>query len=369
MTIKQSALTSCLLLAVLLVSSLYIPIEVFTRAEGEVVPFHPLSHADFPDDGVLLTIRIEEGSYVEKGAVIAELDNREMKLNLQILHEKQQQMEKKLALLNGLLDEQLDNDTIDEVAFNDQIQRFVTLQKNYRDNVDNLESLVNLDTKKNAAMQQLVKKNVAGALQADDSMQKLLRNKKDLLKARKEFEERIIFDIERYEERQRDIVNTIQLNKLYIEKTLVFAPVSGIVRHIYYPAEGSFVSQGDKFADIIESSDSPFKIRLFVAPSDIGMIEENDDVVIRVDTYDHSVFGTIEGKISQISLDRTHEHRNERFYRIMVTPHITHLSKGGEAHSLKYGMTLYATIERGTVSLMSYLMKPVIKHFHEVGHL
>ena len=366
----KGLIISGILFISLITISCFINVEVFTRAEGEVVSFTPTVYSDFSDEGMLKAVYVSEGSTVQRNEIIAELDNEELKINVSIFSGKKEQFQNTLKILEILLAEQERVDGIpDDEVFRAQLERFNLIKENYRDSIGNLEQLVAIDEKKNKAMHSLVNKNMAGALMPVESMQKLLRDKKDLLKLKKEFEERIVFEIERYQEQLRDVENSIRLYEYYIERTYVRSPVSGVIRHIHHPQEGKFVRRGDSFAEIIEDAGSKFKIKLNVSAKDIGMIRENTHVRMRLDTYDHAIFGFLSGTISKVSVDRVNEENNELYYRVEVIPDSDFLQSGNELFPIKYGMTLYGTIERGTVSLISYLLKPVIKHFHDVGHM
>ncbi len=370
MEAKKGLFVSGLLFLTLITISFFIKVEVFTRAQGEIVPFTPPVYSDFTEDGIIQNVTVSEGDVVEKGQVIAELNNKELKINLDILSRKKEKVEKKIDVLSSLLKKQGGRDVkLDGDALSMQVERFLLIRRNYDESIRNLEDLIAVDSKKNDAMLSLVQKNAAGSMLTIDSMQKLLRDKKDLLKVKKEFEERIVFEIERYDEMLRDIENNIQLYMHYIERSYVRAPVSGVVRFVSHPQEGAFVRRGDNFAEIIESSSRQFKIKLNVSAKKIGMIQADTHVRMRLDTYDHAIFGILSGTINSVSVDRVNEEGDELYYRVEVIPDQNFLESNGKKYPLKYGMTLYGTIERGNVSLISYLLKPVIKHFHEIGHI
>ncbi|MGB1272116.1 MAG: HlyD family efflux transporter periplasmic adaptor subunit, partial [Endozoicomonas sp.] len=344
MDAKKGLFISGLLFLVLLVVSLFAQVEVFTRANGEVTSFTAPAHADFSEDGVIRKIHFSEGELVSKGAILAELDNEEQKINLDIFLDKKARTEKKLRILQALLDEEQLELSVDGHRLEKQVERFLLISSNYQDSVRNLEELVAIDQRKKQAMEALVSKNAAGSMLTVESIQKMLRDRKDLLKVKKEFEERIVFEIERYEELLSDVNNSIRLYKHYIEQSYVRAPVSGVVRHVYFSQEGKFISRGDTFAEIIEDTPQPYKITLNVPASEIGMIKTDTDVRMRLDTYDHTIFGFLEGTISRISVDRLEEEGNDFYYRVEVIPDRHYLESRDRRFPLKYGMTLYGTI-------------------------
>ncbi|USE34332.1 HlyD family efflux transporter periplasmic adaptor subunit [Endozoicomonas sp. SCSIO W0465] len=369
MDAKNGLILSAFLFSTLLLISTFVEVEVFTRADGKVSSFSSPAFADFSDDGVIQHIFVAEGDFVEEGDILVELNNEEQKINLDIVTEKRARLEQKLEILQALLEEQQLQKFVDGQALEKQVERFTLLSNNYQDSVRNLQKLVAIDRQKKQAINVLVEKKAAGTMQSMDSTQKVLRSRKDLLKVKKEFEERIVFEIERYEEQLREVSNSIRLYKHYIERSYVRAPVAGVVRHVHFSQVGKFISQGDTFAEIIERTPQPYKITLNVSASDIGMIKANTDVRLRLDAYDHTIFGYLDGSIRRISVDRLEESGGELFYRVEVVPEKGFLEYRNNRYPLKYGMTLYGTIERGRISLISYLMSPVIKHFHEIGHI
>ncbi|MGB0361114.1 MAG: HlyD family efflux transporter periplasmic adaptor subunit [Endozoicomonas sp.] len=376
MDAKKGLILSGFLFAVLLVISTFLEVEVFTRADGEVSSFLPPAHVDFSDDGMIQHIYTAEGDFVKKGEILVELDNAEHKINLEILTSKAQLLNKKIDILNALLKEQEFSTFADEEGDDDQdeklarqIERFLLVSSNYYESLQNLRALVAIDDQKSQAILSLFNRKAVSSIKTMEATQKVLRSRKDLLKVKKDFQESIVYEIERYEEQRREVFSSIRLYKYYLERSYIRSPVSGVVRYVNFSQEGKFINQGDTFAEIIEDTPQPFKVSLKVSAKDIGMIQEKKDVRLLLDAYDHTVFGYLDGVISHISVDRLEESGNEFFYRIEVVPKQTYLEYKEQRFPLKYGMTLFGTIERGRISLISYLMSPVIKHFHQIGHI
>ncbi|WP_299733584.1 HlyD family efflux transporter periplasmic adaptor subunit [uncultured Endozoicomonas sp.] len=376
MDAKKGLILSGFLFAALLLISTFLEVEVFTRADGEVSSFLPPAHVDFADDGMIQHIYSSEGDFVKKGEILVELDHAEQKINLEILTGKAQLLDKKIAILNALLDEQaldgfddLEPGSEREEKLARQVERFLQISNNYYESLQNLRELVAIDNQKSQAILSLFNRKAVSSVQSMDATQKVLRSRKDLLKVKKDFEERIVFEIERYEEQRREVLSSIRLYQYYLERSYIRSPVNGVVRHVNFSQEGKFISQGDTFAEIIEDTPQPFKITLKVSAKDIGMIQAEKEVRLLLDAYDHTVFGYLDGVISHVSVDRLEESGNEFFYRVEVVPKQSYLEYKEQRFPLKYGMTLFGTIERGRISLISYLMSPVIKHFHQIGHI
>ena len=360
---------SFILLASLIIVSLVMEMEVFSRAKGKVIPYHSIVNADFSEPGSLDKIYVKEGQVVAKGELIAELDHREYRLNLAILNSKKQMIESKLSLLRAVLMAEEVEVPADVSVYSQRSEHFRKLKENHASSMQNFNDLVAVNDAKVNSIETLISQKAAAPLSVLDSKQRAYKDKKDLHKEKREFEEKIIFEIERYSEMQKEVESNIALYEYYLEKSYLYSPVGGVIRDIYFKQEGKYVKKGETFVDIIEASDVPYKVRLRVAADEIGLINQGAMVTIRVDTYSHSVFGTLSGKINRISLDTIVEKDNQNFYLVDVIPEKNYLLKGERQYPLKYGMTLYATIQRGNVSVFSYYMKPIIRSFHEIGTL
>ena len=107
-------------------------------------------------------------------------------------------------------------------------------------------------------------------------------------------------------------------------------------------------------------------IKLTVPPSEIGFIKIGQPVNIKIDSYDFSIYGNMEGVVSSISYSPAIKN-SAMVYEISVTPDNQYLDFKGKKLFIIPGMSCVADILTNKVSLITYLMKPVVKNYVEGG--
>ena len=338
--------------------SFFTNITVFSRADGEIVSYHPVTQIDFEGQGILKSVNVKEGALIEKGQVLATIDTKKFEDSLNIAMKQEESTENKIIALESLLEEESSSD-----------HQLFKLKPLYEDELRNYKNILEINKYELDIFSKLVNLKVVPDLSDDSIKHKMLKNKKDMIKTKYLFASRIIFEIEKYKEQLFITKNLISQYKHIIKVSTLRSPVSGIVRKIFIKKPGKYILEGDKFSELIESSEDKYKIQLKVPADEIGQINKNSKIILRVNTYDHSVFGTLNARIEEISIDTIERSREEKYYIIYAIPFQNHFDLNGHKFNLKYGMTLYATIERGNVSAFHYFMSPIIKSFHEIGTL
>ena len=119
----------------------------------------------------------------------------------------------------------------------------------------------------------------------------------------------------------------------------------------------------------ITPTDTELVIDAKIAPIDIGQVQVNMPVAIKLDAFDSSIFGSITGELSYISSDIFQEQNTEdsanTYYQaqVQVDPDYRKTNAKFRDIALKPGMTATIDIRTNTRTVLQYLMKPVYKAF------
>ena len=106
-----------------------------------------------------------------------------------------------------------------------------------------------------------------------------------------------------------------------------------------------------------------------VNPVDIGQLTLNLPVTIKLDAYDYSSYGTLQGTLGHISSDTLTETGSKgeatTFYRVNVKVNADNHQDNPKFAKmiLKPGMTATADIRTDSRSVLQYLAKPLFKAF------
>ena len=119
----------------------------------------------------------------------------------------------------------------------------------------------------------------------------------------------------------------------------------------------------------IVPSDDELLIEAKIKPSDIAFVKSGLFASIKIDAYDYTVYGTLDGKVSYISADTLTEDLKQGehpYYRIQVKADNKKFSaKPNEVLEIQTGMTATIEIKTGHNTVLKYLIKPLIKTTNE----
>ena len=159
-------------------------------------------------------------------------------------------------------------------------------------------------------------------------------------------------------------VNTlVPALKERVKRTLIRAPVDGIVNRINFPTVGAYVRAGDIILEIVPTGEA-LKIEAKIDPKDISSIRMNDFVRIRLSAYDSSKYGALDGYVRSISPDAISENTSassSAFYLIDVSLDSTITLASGEEVTLLPGMTASVDVVSGKRTILDYVWQPVSK--------
>jgi len=138
------------------------------------------------------------------------------------------------------------------------------------------------------------------------------------------------------------------------------APLEGIVKDIKIKTVGGVVSPGAPVMEIVPL-DGRLMVEAHIRPADIAFIHEGQRAVVRISAYDFSIYGAMEGVVSQVSADALVNERGESYYRVRVETQASDVVKNGRHYPVIPGMQATVDIVTGDKSVMQYLLKPFIK--------
>ena len=143
----------------------------------------------------------------------------------------------------------------------------------------------------------------------------------------------------------------------------VKAPVEGIVSSKSISVRGANIKKSDRVLELVEP-DSDLVVNVTVSPDQIGFLEVGQLVNIKIDSFDFSIYGKVDGEVSSISYTPVLKNATT-VYEVSVKPKTQYLEYKEREMNIIPGMTCVVDILTNKVSLMHYLMKPVTKNYTE----
>jgi adhesin transport system membrane fusion protein len=174
-----------------------------------------------------------------------------------------------------------------------------------------------------------------------------------------------------YNETEEEFERVSQLliqRQIQLDGTTLNAPVKGIVKSIRLTTVGGVIRPGEDVLEIVPLEDD-LMIEAKVAPQDIGFLRVGMDVSVKIDAYDYTIYGDLNGVLSYISADTLEENTQRGdvpFYRVHVRTQGRKFSGRPDAElQILPGMTATVEVKTGKNTVLSYLLKPIVKTLRE----
>ncbi len=143
-----------------------------------------------------------------------------------------------------------------------------------------------------------------------------------------------------------------------VDKAQVKSPVRGRVQRLLANTVGGVVAPGKDIVEIVPLDDA-LVLEAKVQPRDIAFIHPGQPATVKFTAYDFSVYGGLDAVVENISPDtQTDERGQNTYYLVRVR---THRANFSDKLPIIPGMTAEVDVLTGKKTVMSYLLKPVLK--------
>jgi len=141
-----------------------------------------------------------------------------------------------------------------------------------------------------------------------------------------------------------------------VSRTVIRAPMEGIVSRLNFRTPGGFVNAGDVILELVPTGEALI-IEARIMPQDISRIRLEDDVRIRLSAYDSARYGSVDGRVIRISADAVVDDRagGASHYLVDVAIEGELRLETGELVTFIPGMTATVDVLSGTRTVIEYL--------------
>lgn len=143
-------------------------------------------------------------------------------------------------------------------------------------------------------------------------------------------------------------------------RTTIKSPIGGVVKNMRYVTIGGVVKPGEPIMDIVPSEDTlVIEARLNLV--DRGFVHVGQKARVKIDTYDFSRYGDIDGEVISVAPDSTVPENGLPFLKVVVRTDKAYVGDEADDRRIAPGMGATIDIHTGSKTVLSYLMKPVLK--------
>ena len=142
-----------------------------------------------------------------------------------------------------------------------------------------------------------------------------------------------------------------------VDKSQIKSPVRGRVQRLLANTVGGVVQPGKDIVEIVPLDDV-LVLEAKVLPKDIAFIHPGQAATVKFTAYDFSIYGGMAATVENISPDTVVDDKGNAFYSVRVR---TTQAKFDDKLPIIPGMTAEVDVLTGNKSVLSYLLKPVLK--------
>ncbi|EFO28652.1 putative toxin secretion transmembrane protein [Roseibium sp. TrichSKD4] len=395
-------------------------VEVVARGQGKIVPVSRVQVVQPEFDGKITQIHVRNGSKVNKGDVLIELDTTDAKADLNTISAEitrlQIERARIMALVSGIDVNNIQTETFSKAVLSSFSQNTKTDDEFYKEQyrlllaeVDNLQAAISQITARIISNNQSVlvteanieRIEAALSIQSErlEMAQGLLdrgtSSRSTFLDVQEAFtafeKEREVYlrelDEKRsqetaYQAEQRSLITT-QRNKLLqrrleIEARLatleeqyrtadrrvvaaqLTAPMNGVVDQLEVFTIGAVAKGGEQLLRVVPEEQN-VEIEAIFTNTDIGFVEIGQQANINFDAYPSARFGFVKGLVTDVAADSTEDNDGNWVFEVRVTPAENKLTEGQQEFAIRPGMTAVVDITTDKRRIISYFFEPILE--------
>lgn len=347
-------------------------IDQVARAPGVIMPSSKVQVIQSKDGGVLLSLPVNAGDEVSKGQVIARFDQTDALADFQDAKAKAASLQANIARLEAEIYGRkpvFSEETAEYPKFvKNQMALFEKRRAAQAEEIAALEEILRL-------VKEEITMNEPLLAYGDVSRTEILRLRRqeaeltaEITNKRNNYFKDAQTELNETEEELESVRQALVQRERQLNQKTLNAPLRGVVKNIRITTEGGVIRPGEEVMEIVPIEDD-FVIEAKLSPADIGFVHLDQDATVKVDAFDYTIYGNLEGQVVYISadtLDESGPQGETPYYRINVRTKGRNFTNGVDNDlQILPGMTTMVEVKTGKNTILNYLLKPVTKTLFE----
>jgi membrane fusion protein, adhesin transport system len=379
-------------------------VDEITKGEGKVIPSSQIQVLQSLDGGIVAEINVKEGQIVDAGQILLRVDPTRFESSVRENRSQYLALTTKAARLRALAEglpfvPPPDVLVEDPKTVHDEQRLYETARSNVEAQisiarqqlVQRQQELSEMRAKREQASQayELTARELAvtkplinsGAVsevellrlerdtsrflgERDMAAAQILRSQAAMSEASRKIEE---VELNARNEVRKELAETMAKLNAFTEGGVALAdkvkhaavrsPVKGTVKRLLVNTVGGVVQPGKDLVEVVPLDDALI-LEAKVAPKDIAFLRPGQPAMVKFTAYDFSTYGGLEAKLEHIGADSITDERGNTFFLVKVR---TNKSSLGPNLPVIPGMVAEVDIITGQKSILSYLLKPVLR--------
>ncbi|WP_332817729.1 HlyD family type I secretion periplasmic adaptor subunit [Sphingopyxis sp.] len=374
-------------------------VDEVTRGQGRVIPSSKVQIIQSAEPSTIREILVRSGQTVKKGQLLVRLDNTSSQSELGQLETENERLGQRAARLAsegggaGCTGESCGDEMrlaqVRRSSLQSQLAALsASVEQRRRDmgeaqaTASSLESSLQLAREQVAMLAPLAAKGVvpqtelltaqrevvdiqgrlAAARQAISRSQAAVREAgAEVSRARFDFQQEALNERSQLTTKMAVNDETIRGAEGRLARSEIRSPTRGVVNDLLVNTVGGYVNAGEQIMQVVPLGDK-LLVETRVTPRDIAFIKVGDPANVKVTAYDFSIYGGLKGKVVRVSADSIYDEvERQAYFTVVVETSNSYLVSNGRRLPITPGMLCDVEIVTGKKSVLSYLLKPVLK--------
>jgi len=337
-------------------------VDELVKGDGKVVPSSQLQVLQSLDGGIVKAILVKEGDEVKAGQALVEIDTTRFVSSVKENDAQRVALSARAERINALLENRPfilpKNPTPDESVAYEQEQRYFVNAKIQLDNQ------VAASAEQLASAQRELRLTKPLLSSGAVSEVEVLRLEREVTRLRG-LREQAEFEFKN--NLRKDLSDTMaKLNSLSegsvglqdrVKQSVIRSPLNGYVKRLHVNTVGGVIGAAKDIVEVVPSEDN-LSIEAKVPPKDIGFLRVGQKALVKLTAYDFSIYGGIDAVVDSIGADSITDEKGNSYYIVKVKTHKLQLKKN---LPIIPGMQAEVDIQTGSKSILSYLLKPILR--------
>jgi adhesin transport system membrane fusion protein len=145
-----------------------------------------------------------------------------------------------------------------------------------------------------------------------------------------------------------------------LKRTSVRSPVNGTINRLLVNTVGQVIQPGMDLVEIVPLEDT-LLIEAKIRPQDIAFLRPDQEAKIKFTAYDYTIYGGLEANLEHISADSITDEKGNSYYLVRLRTKKSYLGTESDPLPIMPGMVASVDILTGKKTILSYLLKPVLR--------
>jgi len=359
------------LLVVGLAWAYFAKVEEITLGEGRVIPASREQVIQSLEGGILEAMSVREGDIVERGQVLLEIDPTRATASYREGLSKVLALEGSVARLRAEAYQQplVFPDAVKAVPsiVRDETEAYNARRQALNESVAALRRSLELAEQEIGLSEPLSRRGLVSEVEVLRMKRQANEFRLQIAERQNKFRTDANADLTRFESDLAQARENVGAREDVMRRTVIKAPLKGIVKNIRVNTIGGVIQQGGDIMEIVPLEDQ-LLVEAQIKPSDVAFIRPSLPATVKISAYDYSIYGGLSGHVEHLSPDTIKDEEKSRqgradasYYRLVVRTDKSYLSAGGKNFPIIPGMTATVEVRTGEKTILSYLLKPVLK--------